>query len=328
MRPPGLELHMQRSQRVDGNQRKFLVGCESNAVENQWRVQRMPREETKGKNIGLPFLLRTDKRHSAVETDQAVNSVELQINSALGLRKGNGKPSPILVLSSIVLTVTYSGPARGYIEGLEHRLRETESLLLQILPFVPEDYLEVVTTEYKGSPGRSTTTPRRPMLNNKTNVEYWEQFPLDSIENIRRWQQDCSEGRSPYRSSGQSSQERLPQTTLEIDAMAPGDRHLSQFQQSVAPLAEILMSTEDSSTQSMRDWSGVSTTTASGMFVGHTVSSNLGQANWSQIGDMSMQGQLLQDSSNRYSGQFKLDRPEDMIVSSFYPTDFQREFFW
>lgn len=193
---------------------------------------------------------------------------------------------------------------------------------------VPEDYLEAVTADRKGSPARSITTPRRPMLNNKTNVEYWEQFPLDSIENIRRWQQDCSEGRSPYRSSGQSSQERLAQTNVEIDATAPVDRHLSQFEQSMAPSAEVLMSVEEASTQGMQDWSGVNTTTASSMFAGHTASCHLGLANWNQMGDMSMQGQLLQASSHGSSGHFKLDRSDDCGVSSFYPTDFQRQFFW
>ena len=31
-----------------------------------------------------------------------------------------------------------------------------------------------------------------PVLNKKTGIEYWESFPLDSVENIRRWQQDCA----------------------------------------------------------------------------------------------------------------------------------------
>jgi hypothetical protein len=222
----------------------------------------------------------------------------------------------------------YSGPARGYIEGLEHRLRETENLLLQILPVVPEDYLEAVTTDRKGSPARNATSLRRPILNNKTNVEYWEQFPLDSFENIRRWQQDCSEGQSPYRSSGHSSQERLSQSNLEMDTMVPGDQRHSPFQQSVAPPAEALMSADDSSPQSVHDWSAGNTATANRMFVGQTASSNLGLANWSQMGDMSMQGHLLQDCSSEYSRQFKLDRSEDSSAHSFYPTDFQRQFFW
>jgi hypothetical protein len=166
------------------------------------------------------------------------------------------------------------------------------------------------------------------MLNNKTNVEYWEQFPLDSTENIRRWQQDCSEGRSPYRSSGRSSQERLPSEHLEMDAICPVDRRVSQFQQSVAPSTEVLMATDEPSAQDVQDWSGVNTTTSSSIYGGLTASSNLALASWNQIGDISMQVQILQGSSNGYSGHFKLDRSEDSSASPFYPTDFQRQFFW
>jgi hypothetical protein len=31
-----------------------------------------------------------------------------------------------------------------------------------------------------------------PVLNKKTGIDYWERFPLDSVDNIRRWQQDCA----------------------------------------------------------------------------------------------------------------------------------------
>ncbi|KIX08991.1 uncharacterized protein Z518_00069 [Rhinocladiella mackenziei CBS 650.93] len=31
-----------------------------------------------------------------------------------------------------------------------------------------------------------------PVLNKKTGLEYWESFPLDTVENIRKWQQDCA----------------------------------------------------------------------------------------------------------------------------------------
>ena len=230
--------------------------------------------------------------------------------------------------SSDVLIVFCSGPAKGYIEGLEHRLRETESLLLQVLPVVQEDYLEAVTTDPEGSSARSTTTPRRPILNNKTGVEYWEQFPLDSIDNIRRWQQDCCEGRSPYHNSAQSSEERLPPANLEMDPIAHIDQPLSQYQQSAAPSAEGLMSRDVRSIQNVPDWSGANTTTASGMFVRPAASTHIGMGSWNQVENTSMQGQLLQDSSKVYPGQFEPDRPEDSSATPLYPTDFQRQFFW
>src|SRR5436190_21228876 len=127
-------------------------------------MQRMSGEEAKGTDMGgkaSPFrcgiVLQTDKRHSAAAIDQAANSAGLQINSVLGLRRGNGTPCPLRKAQVQFANddLIYSGPARGYIEGLEHRLRETENLLLQILPVVPEDYLEAVTSDRKGSPARS-----------------------------------------------------------------------------------------------------------------------------------------------------------------------------
>src|SRR5689334_7169036 len=44
-------------------------------------------------------------------------------------------------LSSNVILTYHSGPAKGYIEGLEHRLHEAETLLLQVLPLIPSDQL-------------------------------------------------------------------------------------------------------------------------------------------------------------------------------------------
>jgi hypothetical protein len=170
---------------------------------------------------------------------------------------------------------------------------------------------------------------RRPMLNNKTGVDYWDQFPLDSVENIHRWQQDCSEGQSPCRSSAQSSsRERLSPAKLEMDAIAPTDWPLSHYQQSAAPSADVLMSTEDPSPQNIQAWSGVITTTADAMLIGQTVSSNIDVASWSQIGDMNMERQLPPVSSKVYSGCYERDSAENPIVSPLYPTDFLRQFFW
>lgn len=42
------------------------------------------------------------------------------------------------------------------------------------------------------SPGPRNVRSSPPTLNKKTGIEYWEAFPLDTAENIRRWQQDCA----------------------------------------------------------------------------------------------------------------------------------------
>lgn len=95
------------------------------------------------------------------------------------------------------LTFCNRGPAKGYIEGLEHRLHEAETLLLQLLPVVTPDQLAAATASLS-SAGDPRDSPERigrsspPVLNKKTGIEYWENFPLDTIENIRRWQQDCA----------------------------------------------------------------------------------------------------------------------------------------
>lgn len=93
------------------------------------------------------------------------------------------------------------GPAKGYIEGLEHRLHEAETLLLHLLPVVTPAQLETAAANLSPShPNSNRDSPSDaqnrsfspPILNKKTGVEYWENFPLDTAENILRWQQDCA----------------------------------------------------------------------------------------------------------------------------------------
>jgi len=40
----------------------------------------------------------------------------------------------------------------------------------------------------RASPDRRSSPP---ILNKKTGIDYWENFPLTSVDGIRRWQQDC-----------------------------------------------------------------------------------------------------------------------------------------
>jgi hypothetical protein len=97
-----------------------------------------------------------------------------------------------------MLTNFCRGPAKGYIEGLEHRLHEAETLLLQLLPLVTPDQLSTATNlvisnnEAMDSPDHYGSRSSPPVLNKKTGIEYWENFPLDTVENVRRWQQDCA----------------------------------------------------------------------------------------------------------------------------------------
>lgn len=86
------------------------------------------------------------------------------------------------------------GPAKGYIEGLEHRLHDAEVLLLHVLPLVSNAQLEAVvhdTSMGQNANGASIISP--PLLNKKIGVDYWEKYPLDSVDSVRRWQLDCSQ---------------------------------------------------------------------------------------------------------------------------------------
>ncbi|KAL1970660.1 hypothetical protein VTN77DRAFT_4304 [Rasamsonia byssochlamydoides] len=86
------------------------------------------------------------------------------------------------------------GPAKGYIEALEHRLHETETVLLKILPHISQNLLASILSDVSASTasddgGRPVYAPISPLR--KRGVEYWKSFPLSSVENIRKWEQDC-----------------------------------------------------------------------------------------------------------------------------------------
>jgi len=89
------------------------------------------------------------------------------------------------------------GPAKGYIEGLESRLHEAESLLLQVLPHVSTEQLHAATSilaNNESEEAERASADRRsspPILNKKTGIDYWDNFPLTSVDSIRSWQQDC-----------------------------------------------------------------------------------------------------------------------------------------
>ncbi|KAJ9661002.1 hypothetical protein H2198_002161 [Neophaeococcomyces mojaviensis] len=117
------------------------------------------------------------------------------------------------------------GPAKGYIEGLENRLHDAESLLLQLLPLVSTEQLQAATTslsdhDYDES-GRASPDRRGspPVLNKKTGIDYWDNFPLTSVAGIRRWQQDCE---ANHNTSNQNSTIKT-----ETRNSSPGNQMLS-----------------------------------------------------------------------------------------------------
>ncbi|KAL2871039.1 Zn(II)2Cys6 transcription factor domain-containing protein [Aspergillus lucknowensis] len=71
------------------------------------------------------------------------------------------------------------GPAKGYIEALEHRLYETENLLMGLLEQVSDSQLA------SGIPHATAH-----LQSGKRGSEHWKRFPLRSVHEIRSWQED------------------------------------------------------------------------------------------------------------------------------------------
>lgn len=100
----------------------------------------------------------------------------------------------------------YRGPAKGYIEVLENRLHETETVLLKVLSQIPD--AQLASTLARDQSNRSDGYSPFPRLG-KRGIDYWRRFPLDTAGNIRKWQQDCS------------SQERPDPMDRETDTVQP-----------------------------------------------------------------------------------------------------------
>ncbi|KAE8147856.1 hypothetical protein BDV25DRAFT_142334 [Aspergillus avenaceus] len=81
------------------------------------------------------------------------------------------------------------GPAKGYIEALEHRLHETENVLLRVLAQASDSQLSAALVGER----QMRSDEYSPFLRaGKRGAEYWKEFPLDTVSSVRRWQRDCS----------------------------------------------------------------------------------------------------------------------------------------
>lgn len=122
--------------------------------------------------------------------DQYVLNVSITVANATGLNNLNGKSHD--EPDNHELTES-RGPEKGYIEALELRLRDTENLLLQLLPQVSDDQL---STSFVRNPSTEDGNSREPLSGlfarpAKRGTEYWKKFPLDTVQNVRDWQYDC-----------------------------------------------------------------------------------------------------------------------------------------
>ncbi|KAF7126048.1 hypothetical protein CNMCM5793_002407 [Aspergillus hiratsukae] len=80
------------------------------------------------------------------------------------------------------------GPAKGYIEALEHRLRETEHVLLRLLAHMADEQLSIAVERDQSLSQRRYSTCQR---SGKDDVQYWRRYPLHTARDLREWQQDC-----------------------------------------------------------------------------------------------------------------------------------------
>lgn len=79
------------------------------------------------------------------------------------------------------------GPAKGYIEALEHRLRETEHVLLRLLAHMTDEQLSVAVEGDQLSQPRYSPCQR----SGKNDAQYWRRYPLRTARDLREWEQDC-----------------------------------------------------------------------------------------------------------------------------------------
>lgn len=87
-----------------------------------------------------------------------------------------------------------SGPAKGYTEALEQRLRETETALLRLWDASSSDAIErAFAGDIESFNGRRVTPsadscdsgPAKAGL-----IKHWEEYPLESATDIQRWAAD------------------------------------------------------------------------------------------------------------------------------------------
>ncbi|KAL5087508.1 hypothetical protein Trisim1_007729 [Trichoderma cf. simile WF8] len=88
------------------------------------------------------------------------------------------------------------GPAKGYIEALEHRLAVTEAVLLQLLQVSDDTVLQDAfkhepskRTDVLSTTAAATTTDAAGRIEAKKTgtIAHWDNFPLNTADEVKRW---------------------------------------------------------------------------------------------------------------------------------------------
>ncbi|KEY77852.1 transcription factor C6 [Aspergillus fumigatus] len=123
------------------------------------------------------------------------------------------------------------GPAKGYIEALEHRLHETEQILLRLLAHMTDEQLSIAL-ERNQSPF---------LRSGKNDAQYWRRYPLRTACDLRKWQQDCFARTSvagPPMFSSSRRTDASAQSEVEADEISPGAPESQQTEEQPVPPSE------------------------------------------------------------------------------------------
>jgi len=86
------------------------------------------------------------------------------------------------------------GPVKGYVEALEHRLEATEDALVKLLAAAHEDTVSSAFQDWngpmRGALGFRSTGPANHEGNKARLIAHWEQFPLNTAEEVKIWAEE------------------------------------------------------------------------------------------------------------------------------------------
>jgi hypothetical protein len=213
------------------------------------------------------------------------------------------------------------GPAKGYIEALEHRLRETEHVLLRLLAHMTDEQLSIAVER-----DQSLSQPRySPFLRSgKNDVQYWRRYPLRTARDLREWQLAClAESRlSPSRRTEVSAQ-----SEAEADENSPVASESRQTELQPVPNFEQVTSTHEVGLKSNQMTHGKGINQWETWKNGHDPSNELREP--PRAGSLiyihsSLESTQLQDTQPLHAG----TPPGPSLWSEAPSVAFQRQFLW
>ncbi|OAL45127.1 hypothetical protein IQ07DRAFT_216388 [Pyrenochaeta sp. DS3sAY3a] len=193
----------------------------------------------KGARIGLACNACRSKKHrvSLTGLDSTLSSFHIALLAKrFPFGQCSGEKPQCAQCASTNVTCTWPaqlkrGPPKHYTNSLEARLFETEAVLLSLLSHISPEQLKA---SFQSTPsagqaynnpnyGAEPTTEQLALIKQDVfKPAYWNSFPLDSDENVRRWWED----RTSRTSAGHNRNEFAPnlasQERLELDTQSSG----------------------------------------------------------------------------------------------------------